>query len=156
MQPSEATSSKLLVETSPRLEVRRESQLAEILAIKERQAQIIKQTCLVPPTLATESMERSMARESKSGQTHPGTSESGRTTRPTDMEHSFTPMETSTKDNGLMTRLMARALTSMQTEPLMRATGLKTSSTVKVLRPGQTVLVTTVATRTERRTGRES
>ena len=55
------------------------------------QRRILRQMDLY--TMVRELMERSMDMESKSGQTHPATLETGRTIRQMDLENSSMPME---------------------------------------------------------------
>lgn len=80
-----------------------------------------------------------MARVSRSGRTAASMRATGRMTWPTAEAVLSIPMEMSTKENGLMIRLMDAVPMFTWTELNILASGEKTSSTVSVLRHGLTV-----------------
>ena len=97
-----------------------------------------------------------MAMENKNGLTVPNMRENGFLIKLTDKVSSTMQTETSTKDNGKMTRLMAMEHTHMQMGPDILETGETISNTVWEEKLGQMERYMKACTLKERKMGMEN
>lgn len=107
------------------------------------------------PTPDSDSSVESRVVEFKFGLTVAATKEIGKMTKPMAEALFSTPTVTFTPASGNMTKPTATASMNMLTGPCTSVTGLKTSSTERVLKLGLTALAMKESTRTERKMDKE-